>query len=106
MSMLGKLFSKKKKELIPSTELKVCIVDDTSNDLSDTFGITDKRREELIKITDNALRSEENISECCKIIVDQCKHVNEVIVCIIFMERLNNKSSYLLNDMLAQMFKR
>ena len=89
MSMLGKLF-KRKKGLKPSTELKLCIVDDTTSDLWITLGITDKRRDEIIAICDNAYHNNEVKTDCYKEIVDQCNHINEVIPACIIFERMCN----------------
>jgi hypothetical protein len=105
MSMLGKLFGRKKKELEPSPELRVCIINEESTDLYEVFGITSERRTELVKLTREAILSEEDASQSYKVIVDQCKHVNEVIVCVIVFERMREEG----NDpmkMLAKLFGR
>jgi len=86
MSMLGKLFGKKK-ELKPSSEMKVAIVDGTSDDLYINFGITDSRRDQLIELTLAAFKNHERLHNSYQEIVSQCKHVNEVIVCAIIFER-------------------
>jgi hypothetical protein len=85
--MLGKLF-KTKKVLKPSGELKVAIVDEQNENLYHTFGITDERRDELIKLTKENFNKHSDISKSYAEIVDNCKHVNEVIVCVIVFERI------------------
>lgn len=91
MSMLGKLFGKKKKELKPSNELKVAIVDEANDDLYLNFGITDSRRDELIELTLEAFKNHSRLHNSYVEIVSKCKHVNEIIVCtIIFERRLNH----------------
>ena len=87
MKVLGKLFNRKKK-LVNSPELKVCIIDDTTTDLWITFGITDKRRDEIIDLCKETLHNSDSKSECYVRIVDQCKHVNEVITATIIFERI------------------
>ena len=94
MSMLGKLF-KRKKGLKPSAELKLCIVDDSTSDLWITLGITSERRDEIIAICDRAYHNNQVKTDCYKEIVDQCNHINEVIPACIIFERMcdvNNNS--------------
>ena len=86
MSMLGKLFGKKEK-LKPSNEMKVAIVDETSDNLYINLGITDKRRDQLIELTLAAFENNKKLGNSYKEIISQCKHVNEVIVCTIIFER-------------------
>ena len=104
MSMLGKLF-KRKKTLKPSSELKVCIINEESTDLYEVFGITPERRSELVKLTRKAIMEEDDASLSYKVIVEQCKHVNEVIVCAIVFERIRDEHNNPMR-MLAQMFGR
>jgi hypothetical protein len=86
MKVLGKLFNRKKK-LVNSPELKICIIDDTTTDLWTTFGITDQRRDEIIAFCKETYKISESKSDCYVSIVDQCKHVNEVVVATIIFER-------------------
>ena len=101
MSMLGKLFGKKEK-LKPSNEMKVAIVDETSDNLYINLGITDKRRDQLIELTLAAFENHKKLGNSYKEIISQCKHVNEVIVCIIIFER---RLAYQENDGLALLEK-
>jgi hypothetical protein len=85
--MLGKLF-KTKKVLKPSTELKVAIIDENNSNLYYTLGITDERRDELIKLVKDNFNKHNDISKAYAEMVDNCKHLNEVIVCVIIFERI------------------
>ena len=87
MSMLGKLF-KKEKGLKPSTELKLCIIDDTTSDLWVTLGITEERRDEIVAFCKKAYHDHNVKTACYKDIVDQCKHVNEIVPACIVFERI------------------
>ena len=89
MSMLGKLF-KRKKRLKPSTELKLCIVDESTSDLWITLGITEKRRDEIVKICQEAYNNYNTKTDSYKKIVDQCYHINEIIPACIVFERMCN----------------
>lgn len=85
--MLGKLF-KRKKTLKPSPALKVCIIDDTTSDLWVTLGITAERRDEIVQFCKEAYDNHETKTNSYSEIVDQCKHVNEVITACIIFERV------------------
>lgn len=104
MSMLGKLF-KRKKVLKPSTELKVAIVEENNDSLYVTLGIIPERRDQLVEITRVNFKKHSDISKAYEEIVSNCKHVNEVIVCVIIFERMINLHKD--NDplaMLSQLF--
>lgn len=98
MSMLGKLF-KRKKETVQ--EFKLCIVDDTTSDLWITLGITEKRRDEIIAICENAFENNNTKTDCYKEIVDQCTHINEVVPACIIFERMCDRE----NNPLAGLIK-
>ena len=85
MSMLGKLFKRKK---ITVQEFNLCIVDDTTSDLWITLGITDKRRNEIIAICNNAYDNHDVKTDCYKEIIEQCTHINEVVPACIVFERM------------------
>jgi hypothetical protein len=103
MSMLGKLFGKKKKTLKPSPDLKVCIINEESHDLYEVFGITDERRRELNQISSKAYHDFDDASKSYEDIVKHCNHVNEVIVCTIVFERIKDNRSNPAR-MLAELF--
>jgi hypothetical protein len=87
MKVLGKLFNRKKK-LVNSPELRVCIIDDTTTDMFVTFGIIKERKNELFDACKEAYDKYDVKSEAYVYIVDKCKHVNEVVVCTIMFERM------------------
>jgi undecaprenyl pyrophosphate synthase len=84
--MLGKLF-KRKKTLKSSPALKICIIDDTTSDLWVTLGITDERRDEIIKLCKNAYVNHDTKTGSYEEIVDKCRHINEVVTACIIFER-------------------
>jgi hypothetical protein len=87
MNLFGKLFNRKKK-LIDSPELKVCIIDESTTDLWTTFGITEERRDEIVEICKEAYKLHDIKSHSYVYIVDKCKHVNEVVTATIVFERM------------------
>jgi hypothetical protein len=87
MKSLQNLF-KRKKTLMPSTALKLCIIDDNTSDLWITLGITDQRREEIIQFCKDAFDNHDTKTGSYTEIVDKCTHVNEVVPACIIFERL------------------
>ena len=87
MSMLGKLF-KRKKGLKTSAALKLCIVDDSTSDMWITLGITNERRDEIIAICKKSYNEHNTKTDCYKEIVDKCNHINEVVPACIIFERI------------------
>jgi hypothetical protein len=87
MKSLQNLF-KRKKTLKPSTALKLCIIDDNTSDLWITLGITEERRDEIVAFCKKAYNDHNVKTACYKDIVDQCKHVNEIVPACIVFERI------------------
>tara|TARA_R110000868_G_scaffold205742_2_gene454356 strand:- start:921 stop:1190 length:270 start_codon:yes stop_codon:yes gene_type:complete len=82
---LEKIF--KKRKLKPSLELKVAIINDDSDDLYETFGIIEERKQELIKLCDYSLLLKKS-SDSYVYIVENCKHINEIIICCIILDTM------------------
>lgn len=102
MKWLGKLFNRKKK-LESSSELKLCIIDDTTDDMWTTLGIIDERREEIVEFCKEAYKIADKKHQSYQYIIEKCKHINEVVVATIVFERyceLNDRGS------IIQMFKK
>ena len=102
MKWLGKLFNRKKK-LESSSELKLCIIDDTTDDMWTTLGIIDERRNEIVKFCQEAYRIAEKKHQSYQYIVERCKHINEVIVATIVFERYSEIQT---GDSIYQLFRR
>lgn len=88
MKLLGKLFKRKKKGLITSPKLKICIIDDATTNLWDTFGISKERKDEIIAVCMQGHKLYDEKSKSYEFIVDRCIHVNEVVVSTIIFERM------------------
>jgi len=87
MKLLGKLF-KRKKKLVYTPELKICIIDEGTDNLWTTFGITEERRDEIIAFCMESQNLFDEKGQCYEYIVDRCKHVNEVVTATIIFERM------------------
>lgn len=90
-----------KKKLKPSGDLKICIVEEHPSDLYVIFGITDERKKELHNLVKDGVNKFDDVSLAYEYIVDRCKHINEVVICVIITERLiNGKSNSLMHAFL------
>ena len=78
---------KQMKGIKPSLELKVAIINDDSDDLYETFGIIEERKQELIKLCDYSLLLKKS-SDSYVYIVENCKHINEIIICCIILDTM------------------
>lgn len=102
MNLLRKLF--KNNQLKPSNALKIAIINDNTEELYEAFGITDERRDVLIKLCKKTYNESDRMSESFEKIVDDCKHVNEVVVCCIIFERMIAQRSFDMSGLLSKMF--
>jgi hypothetical protein len=102
MNLFKNLF---KKKLKPNGELKICIVEEHPSDLYVIFGITDERKKELHNIVKDAVNQFDDLSLSYEYIVDNCKHINEVVICVIITERLINSKSQSLMHGFFEAFK-
>ena len=76
--MLGKLFNRKK-NYPKNDKFEVLIIGEDKSDFQEMLGITDKRKDELMKIAFNSYRDEQLFSSSCKEAVAHCTHINEVV---------------------------
>lgn len=79
MNWLGKLFGKKKKSYNTDCSFKLCIIDENADLVKDVLGISDKRAEEIARFTHKAYESHEKKTTSIQEMLDNCKHINEVI---------------------------
>ena len=76
--MLGKLFSRKK-NYPKNDKFEVLIIGEDKSDFQEMLGITDERKNELMKIAFNSYRDQELFTSSCKLAVAECTHINEVV---------------------------
>ena len=112
MSWLGKAFRKKDIKTYPQDgEFKLCIINEDTDILHETLGITDARAKELSEVCLNAWDKHERTTSMVQEMLDHCKHINEVtMIFFIFhkigeMKRIQaNKSG--MEGILREMFGR
>ena len=103
MNLLGKLFNKKR-VLKASNVLKIAIINDNTEELYEAFGITDARRDVLVNVCKKTYNETDRMSDSFEKIVNECKHVNEVVVCCILFERMRAQSSFDMSGLFSKMF--
>lgn len=62
---------------------KVAIIDENSNSITESLGITEERRDELHEIAMNALKDTNKLSDAYKLSLAKVNHINEAIIVII-----------------------
>ena len=80
MNWLGKMF-KKKKDYPKSNNFKLCIIEDNTDILHTTLGITEERAKVLAEICRTAFTDYSRVTDSYDHIFNHCKHINEVVMC-------------------------
>lgn len=78
MNVLGKLFNKKK-TYPKDNKFEVLIIGEDKTDFQEMLGITNERKNELMKLAFNSYKNEDLFSSACKLAVAECTHINEVV---------------------------
>jgi hypothetical protein len=100
--MLGKLFNRNK-NYSKNNKFEVLIIGENETDFQEMLGITDERREELMKIAFDTYKSEELFTSTCKLAVANCTHINEVVFMMSLLCRIREYGNNPLIDILSQM---
>jgi len=102
MNMLGKLF-KRKKTYPTNNKFEVLIIGEDKTDFQEMLGITDKRKEELMKLALKTYEEEDLFSTSCKIAVAECTHVNEVVFMMSLLCKIKELKSNPLSAILSKL---
>jgi hypothetical protein len=87
MKWFRKLF--KKKSYPQDNKFKLCIIDEKSDLIHEVLGITEERCQELTKLCIKAYDICDIKTESYAMIVDQCVHVNEVVMAVQIFEKVS-----------------
>jgi hypothetical protein len=87
MKWFRKLF--KKKSYPQDNKFKLCIIDEKSDLIHEVLGITEERCRELTQLCIKAYDASDIKTESYVMIVDQCVHVNEVVMAIQIFEKVS-----------------
>jgi hypothetical protein len=92
MNVLGKLFNKKK-TYPKNNEFEVLIIGEDKSDFQEMLGITDKRKEELVKLAFISYKNEDLFTSSCKAVVAKCTHINEVVFVMTILTKIREVES-------------
>ena len=71
MNVLGKLFNRKKSY---KSNQKFEVL------LNEALGISEERHREIIALSIDAFKEGDRYTDSCKIAIEQCNHINEVVL--------------------------
>jgi hypothetical protein len=100
MNTLGKLFNKKK-TYPKNNKFEVLIIGEDKSDFQDMLGITDERKDELMKLAFKTYKQEDLFSTSCKIAVAECNHINEVVFMMSLLCKLKELNTNPLSAILS-----
>lgn len=108
MSFLGKVFKIKKKQKTYSQDnkFKLCIVDETATHMHTTLGVTDERAKELAVVAVNAYDNNDEVVTATQQILDNCNHINEVVLALKIFEKRINQENNPLQGIIGAIMKR
>lgn len=105
MNLLGKLF-KRKKTYSGNCDFKLCIVNDDTDSLYETLGITEQRAQELCDTCLKAYADHKEITSSYQDILKECAHINEVVMCCEMFQkiRIMKQKQHSLGNMIDNLF--
>jgi hypothetical protein len=92
MNVLGKLFNKKK-TYPKDNKFEVLIIGEDKSNFQEILGITEERGKELLKMSLESYQKQDLFSDSCKEVVDECKHINEVVYAMSCLCRIKEATS-------------
>ncbi len=90
MKWFRKLFKKKKKSYPQDSKFKLCIIDEKSDLIHEVLGITEERCREITQLCIKAYDASDIKTESYAIVVEQCVHINEVVMAIQIFEKVSH----------------
>jgi hypothetical protein len=100
MNLLGKLFNKKK-TYPKDNKFEVLIIGEDKSDFQEMLGITDKRREELLKLAFKSYKDNDLFTTSCQVAVAECTHINEVVFLMTILTKIREVESNPLSAILG-----
>ena len=100
MHVLGKLFNKKK-TYPKDNKFEVLIIGEDKSDFQEMLGITDKRREELLKLAFKSYKDNDLFTTSCQVAVAECTHINEVVFLMTILTKIREVESNPLSAILG-----
>jgi hypothetical protein len=100
MNVLGKLFNKKK-TYPKNNKFEVLIIGENKSDFQEMLGITDKRKEELLKLAFKSYKDNDLFTTSCQVAVAECTHINEVVFLMTILTKIRELESNPLSALLG-----
>ena len=101
MNVLGKLFNKNK-NYKADQKFKVLLIEENSSSLNEALGISEERYKEIVGFSIDAFKNTERYSDACKLTIDKCNHINEVVLAITTLAKIKSMT----DNPLASLFSK
>jgi hypothetical protein len=110
MKKIWKSLFAKKKTYSQDGEFKLCIINDNTDSLHETLGLTDERAKELSEICLNAWNKHNKTTSMLQEMFGHCKHMNEVTMIFFIFHKIvelkRNETRSGMEGMLREIFGR
>ena len=110
MKKIWKSLFAKKKTYSQDGEFKLCIINDNTDSLHETLGLTDERAKELSEICLNAWNKHNKTTNMLQEMLGHCKHMNEVTMIFFIFHKIvelkRNETRSGMEGMLREIFGR
>ena len=87
MKVLGKLFNRKK-NYKADQKFEVLLIEEESSSLNEALGISEERYKEIVTFSIDAFKEGDRYSDSCKIAIEKCKHINEVVLAMTTLSKI------------------
>jgi hypothetical protein len=105
MKVLGKLFNRGK-SYKADQKFEVLLIEEDSCLLNEALGISEERHKEIITFSVDAFKEGERYTDSCKIAIEKCNHINEVILAMTTLAKVKTMAddplAYLLSKLEAE----
>lgn len=79
MNVLGKIFNRNK-NYKADQKFEVLLIEEDSASLNEALGISEERYKEIVKFSIDSFKEGDRYTDSCKIAIEKCNHINEVIL--------------------------
>ena len=87
MKVLGKLFNRNK-NYKADQKFEVLLIEENSSSLNEALGISEDRYKEIVTFSIDSFKEGERYTDSCKIAIEQCKHINEVVLAMTTLSKI------------------
>ena len=87
MKGLGKLFNRNK-NYKADQKFEVLLIEEDSSSLNEALGISEERYKEIVTFSIDSFKEGDRYTDSCKIAIEQCKHINEVVLAMTTLSKI------------------